>query len=147
MKRRALTAQLDQFKAERNDGAKADAALVKQHGNLPADVVEQRKQLGLRITQLESEQRNIESVLEAKALFVPNPPLPDLPDGDAAQNKVVRSWGTPRPQDPGLQPHGVLAERLGLCDPARGPKLPRSGFPLVVGPGARLVRGLCNVTR
>src|ERR1041384_1512404 len=57
MKRRALTAQLDQLKAERNDGAKADAALVKQHGKLPADIVEQRKHLGLRITR--SEERRV----------------------------------------------------------------------------------------
>src|SRR5689334_210866 len=144
MKRRALTAQLDQLKAERNDGAKADAALVKQHGKLPADIVEQRKQLGLRITQLESEQRNIESVLEAKALFVPNLPLPELPDGDAAQNHVVRTWGTPRPQDKTLQPHWVLGERLALFDLARGAKISGSGFPLFTGAGARLARGLVN---
>jgi len=144
MKRRALTAQLDQLKAERNDGAKADAALVKQHGKLPADIVEQRKQLGLRITQLESEQRNIESVLEAKALFVPNLPLPELPDGDAAQNAVVRTWGTPRPQDASLQPHWVLGERLALFDLARGAKISGSGFPLFTGAGARLARGLVN---
>src|SRR5258708_17088886 len=123
MKGRAVRAELDQLKAEGNDGAKADAALVKQPGKLPAELVERRKQLGLRITQLESEQRNIEAVLEAKALFVPNLPQPQLPDGDAAQNKVSRSWGTPPPHDAALQPHWVLGEPLRPFDLPRGATL------------------------
>ena len=48
MKRRTLTAQLDQLKAERNDAAKADALHIKQQGALPPAVVTQRKQLGER---------------------------------------------------------------------------------------------------
>jgi seryl-tRNA synthetase len=138
MKRRTLTAQLDQLKAERNDAAKADALHVKQQGALPAAVVTQRKQLGERITSLEGELRQIESVLEAKVLFVPNLPLPDVPDA----NTVVRSWGTPAPK--GGQPHWEIGERLGILDLARGAKLAGSGFPVLVGAGARLARALIN---
>jgi seryl-tRNA synthetase len=138
MKRRTLTAQLDQLKAERNDAAKADALHVKQQGALPAAVVTQRKQLGERITSLEGELRQIESVLEAKVLFVPNLPLPDVPDA----NTVVRSWGTPAPKSG--QPHWEIGERLGILDLARGAKLAGSGFPVLVGAGARLARALIN---
>src|SRR5436309_2420995 len=81
IRRRALTGQLDQLKAERNEFAKTDAQLVQQHGNLSSQVVEQRRQHGQRITALEHELRNIESVLDAQMLFVPNLPLPEVVDG------------------------------------------------------------------
>ena len=77
MKRRTLTAQLDTLKAERNDAAKADALAAKQ-GGLSSQVLAERKKLGERIAGLESELRQIETTLEAKALFVPNLPLSEI---------------------------------------------------------------------
>src|SRR5512145_1240891 len=137
MKRRTLTAQLDTLKAERNDAAKADALAAKA-GGLSATVVAERRKLGERITNLESELRQIETTLESKALFVPNLPLPDVPD----EQTVVREWGTPVPK--GGKPHWEIAERLGILDLPRGAKLSGSGFPVLVGMGARLARGLIN---
>src|SRR3954465_523229 len=93
MKRRTLTAQLDTLKAERNDVAKGDALAAKAAGGLPAAPVAERRKLGERITSLESELRQIETTLEAKALFVPNPPLPEVPE----EQTLLRSWGTPAP--------------------------------------------------
>jgi seryl-tRNA synthetase len=137
MKRRTLTAQLDTLKAERNDAAKADALAAKS-GGLSATVVAERRKLGERIMALESEQRQIENTLEAKALFVPNLPLSDVPD----EQTVLRTWGTPVPK--GGKPHWEIAEKLGILDLARGAKLSGSGFPVLVGMGARLARGLIN---
>lgn len=137
MKRRTLTAQLDTLKAERNDAAKSDALAAKA-GGLPATIVAERRKLGERITGLESELRQIETTLEAKALFVPNLPLPDVPD----EQQVLRSWGTPLPK--GGKPHWEIAEKLGILDLPRGAKLSGSGFPVLVGMGARLARGLIN---
>ncbi|HET8712420.1 MAG TPA: serine--tRNA ligase [Gemmatimonadales bacterium] len=137
MKRRTLTAQLDTLKAERNDAAKSDALAAKAGGLSPTIVAERRK-LGERITGLESELRQIETTLEAKALFVPNLPLPDVPD----EQTVLRSWGTPVPK--GGKPHWDIAEKLGILDLPRGAKLAGSGFPVLVGAGARLARGLIN---
>ena len=57
MKRRTLTAQLDQLKAERNDAAKADALVAKAKGGLPEATTAARRELGARITSLESELR------------------------------------------------------------------------------------------
>src|SRR5438046_935546 len=142
IRRRALTGQLDQLKAEGKGFAKTDAQLVKQHGKLSPKVVEQRRQHGQRITALEHELGNIESVLDAKALFVPNPPLPEVPDGDARHNKVMRAWGEAVPASG--PPHVEMAERLGLVDFVRGAKLAGSGFPVFGGQGARLVRALIN---
>jgi seryl-tRNA synthetase len=142
LRRRTVTGQLDQLKAERNDAARADAKLVKEQGAIPPEVLAQRKQLGARISALESEQRDLEATLEAKGLFVPNLPLPELPDGDASHNAVVRTWGTPAPA--GGRPHWEIGEQLGILDLARGAKLSGSGFPVFVGAGAKLVRALIN---
>ena len=138
MKRRTLIAQLDTLKAERNDAVRADAIAAKSQGGLPATVVAERKKLGDKITLLESELRQIETTLDAKALFVPNSPLPDVPE----EQTVLRSWGTPAPK--GGKPHWEIAEKLGILDLARGAKLSGSGFPVLVGAGARLARGLIN---
>jgi seryl-tRNA synthetase len=140
MKRRTLTGQLDTLKAERNDFAKQDAMLAKaQGGKLPEATVVARRGLGDKITQLESELRQIETTLDAKALFVPNLPLPDVPD---EKPRELRTWGTPAPT--GGKPHWEIAEQLGILDLARGAKLAGSGFPVLIGAGARLARALIN---
>ena len=142
-RRRDIATQLDQLKAERNAAARADAQVVKEKGALAPAVIEQRKDLGLRIVRLEHDQRDTESVLFAKSLLVPNLPLPELPDGDATHNRVVRTWGEPAPA--GGRPHWEIAEQLGILDLARGAKVAGSGFPLFLGAGARLVRALLNL--
>jgi seryl-tRNA synthetase len=140
MRRRTLTGQLDQLKAQRNDAARADAKVMKEKGTLPPELLEQRRQLGSQISALEAEQRDLDVLLEAKGLFVPNLPLADLPDGDASSNRVVRSWGDPAPA--GRRPHWEVGEQLGVLDLARGAKLSGSGFPVLMGAGARLARAL-----
>ena len=141
-RRRALVTELDKLKAERNEASRADAQLVKQKGALPADVVAQRRALGERVSTAEAEVRTLDDALADKTLYVPNIPLPDVPEGPASANVVVRSWGTPRPAGADVKPHWEIAERLGALDLARGAKLAGSGFPVFVGPGARLVRAL-----
>src|ERR1041384_835411 len=125
MKRRTLTAQLDPLKAERNDAAKSDALAAKA-GGLAPDVVAERRKLGDRIVSLESELRQIETTHEAKALFVPNPPLADVPRDVPGR----RSWGAPAPTG-GKRP-GEIADKLGRLDLARGAKPAGSGFPVLV---------------
>ena len=142
MRRRALAGQLDQLKAERNEAAKADARLMKEKVELPTTVREQRRKLGEGIAGLETQLRDIEAELERKALYVPNLPLPEVPDGDESHNKVVRTWGEPAPR--GGKAHWEIGEQLGILDLARGAKLSGSGFPVFVGMGSTLVRALIN---
>jgi len=143
-RRRALTGQLDQLKADRNEASRADAQHVKQHGALPAETVALRRAHGARIAAAEEELRALEAEQEGKALYVPNLPLADVPDGDATANTVVRTWGQPRPAGPDVKPHWEIGEQLGILDLRRGAKLSGSGFPVLVGAGARLARGLIN---
>src|SRR5581483_8104243 len=121
-RRRALATELDALKAERNARARDDARHVKEHGALPPAIVQQRRDHAARIADREAELRTVESELDAKALFVPNLPLPELPDGDATCNRVVRSRGGGEPQHGAGRPHWEIAESLGLVDFARGTK-------------------------
>jgi seryl-tRNA synthetase len=141
-RRRVLTTDLDHLKAQRNESARADAQLVKRHGALPPEIVAERRALGGRIADAEAGVREVETALEAKALYLPNAPLPDVPDGDASANRVIRAWGTPLSQTPSMRPHWELGERLGILDLPRGAKLAGSGFPVLLGSGARLARAL-----
>ncbi|MGH7537857.1 MAG: serine--tRNA ligase [Gemmatimonadales bacterium] len=141
-RRRALTTELDGLRAARNEAAQADARFVKQHGALPTEVVDQRRALGTGIAEAEAGLRAVEGQLEAKALYVPNPPLADVPEGDASHNRVMRTWGAPRPSAPDVKPHWEIGERLGVLDLPRGAKLAGSGFPVLMGAGARLARSL-----
>jgi seryl-tRNA synthetase len=141
-RRRALVTELDKLKAERNEASRADAQIVKQEGALPADVVAERRALGERISAAEGDVRTLDDALADKTLYVPNLPLPDVPEGPATANIVVRSWGSPRPAGAEVKPHWEIGERLGLFDLVRGAKLAGSGFPVFMGAGARLVRAL-----
>src|SRR5437016_8649866 len=116
---------------------------MKEKGELLPAVREGRRKLGERIDALEAELKSVEAALEAKLLYVPNLPLPDVPDGAASHNKIVRTWGEPAPK--GGKPHWEIGEQLGLLDLARGAKLSGSGFPVFMGPGSKLVRALINV--
>jgi seryl-tRNA synthetase len=142
MRRRALAGQLDQLNAERNAAAKDDARAMKQHGELPAAVREERRRLGGRIDAVETELRELEATVEQKLLFIPNLPLPDVPDGDESHNQVLRTWGQPAPK--GGRPHWEIGESLRILDLARGAKLSGSGFPVFVGAGSKLARGVIN---
>ena len=143
-RRRRRAGELDALKAERNAAAKEDARHVQGGAALPPEVIERRRALGARIAAAEADLREVEAALDAKALYVPNLPNPELPDGDASHNRVVRAWGDPRPSGPAVRPHWELGERLGILDLARGAKVAGSGFPVLVGAGARLARALIN---
>src|SRR6266550_967622 len=94
------------------------------------------------LDELEAQLKGVEEALDEKLLYVPNLPLPDVPDGDASHNKIVRTWGEPAPK--GGKPHWEIGEQLGLLDLARGAKISGSGFPVFMGPGSKLVRALIN---
>ena len=141
VERRAAITKVEALKARRNE-ASAEVAAAKKRGSDASSLLAEAKKVSDQIAALDAALRELEAEIERKLLFVPNLPLPDLPDGDASKNRLVRSWGTPKPQ--GGAPHWETGERLGLLDLARGARLSGSGFPVLVGAGARLARGLIN---
>ena len=123
-RRREATAELDRLNAERNAAAKADAQRLKG-GALPPEVVAERRSLGDRIATAEREVRTIQEALEQRALYVPNLLLPELPDGDATQNRVVRAWGEPAAHERGRRRgrHVLLGDERGRLGPHPGREL------------------------
>lgn len=83
-----------------------------------------------------------EAAFEEALAFVPNVPAEDVPAGDATHNEVVRSWGEPVEPQPWHRPHWETGKALGLLEQERGAALAGSGFPLLMGMGARLERVL-----
>ena len=150
VKRRELVTAIDQLRGKRNAATEAVSKLVRAaggkkqfpEGSEGERLVRESQALGAEIGDREKQLVEIDEQLNKKLLYVPNPPLPDVPEGPASANVILRSWGTPRPAGPDVQPHWEIGERLGLFDLARGVKLAGSGFPLFVGVGARLVRAL-----
>jgi len=145
-RRRALLAEADAAKHERNEGSRAVGELMRSG---QAAHAEARKtslgQLGERIDALDAELAEVEAAIEADLLLVPNPPRDAVPDGRGPEdNPVVRTWGEPLP--PGDRPpHWEIGARLGLFDLERGAKISGSGFVLYTGAGARLQRALIGL--
>lgn len=142
-RRRALLQQVERLKADRNQ-ASEEVARRKRAGEDAADLIKRLKSVSDAVKGLDGELRSVEATLEDRLLTVPNLPLPDVPDGDASANVVLRSWGE-RPVPPFLpKPHWELGEALGILDLPRGAKVTGSGFPIFRRAGARLVRALAN---
>jgi seryl-tRNA synthetase len=140
--RRTLIQAVEERKAARN-ATSQEVARLKRNGEPADDLMAHGRSLGEEIARLEGELTEVETVLQRILLDVPNFTLPDVPEGDEANNVIVREWGTPRPPD-GVRPHWELAEQHGLIDLARASKISGSGFAVFRGRGARLVRALMN---
>jgi seryl-tRNA synthetase len=139
--RRELLVEAETLKAERN-AASEEVARRKRAKEPAAELMARLKRSGDEVKALDARLRDIEAVLEQRALTLPNFPAPDAPDGDASANRVVRVRGEPPRFDFEPRPHWELGAALGLLDLPTGAKLAGSGFPLLRGLGARLARAL-----
>jgi seryl-tRNA synthetase len=142
-KRRELLVEVEGQKAGRNV-ASEEVARRKQAGQSAADLLAVLKASGDSVKALDAEVRTIDARLEDLLLNVPNVLHAGVPDGDAAANSVVRTWGEIPAFGFTPKPHWELGEALGLLDLPRGAKISGSGFPVFTGMGARLVRALAN---
>ena len=141
--RRQLLTEVERLKAERNS-ASQEVARRKKAGEPAEDLLATLKTASDRIKVLDDDVRQCQAELQAALLTIPNPPLPDVPEGDESHNVVVRTWGEPPKFDFEPKPHWQLAEALGIIDLPRGAAIAGTGFPLFVGLGARLIRALAN---
>jgi seryl-tRNA synthetase len=140
-KRREALTRSEGLKAQRNTASEEVARRKK--ANQPADdLLADLKRSAEEAKVLEAEVQRIEAELDEILMRVPNVPLPQVPDGDATANTMVKEVGR-KPEFPfSPRPHWELGQTLGLFDLPRGAKLSGSGFPLFTGAGARLVRAL-----
>lgn len=144
--RRSAIAQVDTLRAQRN-AVSPEIGRLKQAGRHEAaePLVREMRELGENMTSLEEKRAQLEDAVRALLLAIPNLPQDIVPAGGAEHNVVVREWGDEPSFDFEPRPHWELAEALGLLDLTRGAKIAGSGFPLYVGPGARLERALIDL--
>ena len=142
-RRRDLLKRAEGLKARRNTASEQVAELKRQRADASALIAE-LKTVSDTIKQLDQELRIIDNDLEQTLLRIPNSPLADVPDGDAAANRIVRTWGDPVALPFAPRAHWDLGEALGILDLPRGAKIAGSGFPVLAGSGARLARAMVN---
>jgi seryl-tRNA synthetase len=93
---------------------------------------------------MDSELQEVEERVRAELLGIPNVPDERVPEGGEGEFEVVREWGAPPQLDCAPRPHWEIGAELGILDLERGARIAGSGFPLLMGGGARLSRGLID---
>ena len=141
-RRRAAITEADRLKAARNEVSKKIGEL-KKAGQDTAEIQRQTREMGEKIAALDADVRGIEEEQNRLLLAMPNLPHESVPAGnDALDNVVVREWGRKRSFDFPPKDHVALGAALGLFDFERAARMSGAGFPLFIGPGARLERAL-----
>ena len=141
--RREALGVVNDLKADRNRASKKVGEL-KRVGEDANELISQTKDLGQKIGELDAVVRAADEEIRSTLLAIPNTPLGRVPAGGEEHNEVLREWGEPASFAFEPLPHWDIGERLGILDPLRGAKISGSGFPVLIGDGARLQRGLIN---
>jgi len=153
--RRRLIAEVEALKAERNTASRAIGE-AKQRGEDSADRIAAMQGVAARIRTLDAALGDTEGRIRDALLLIPNVPDDRVPPGAEGEGKIIAEWGDPLHTD--VPPHWELGAACGRAsthgralypgggapalDIERGAKIAGSGFPLLVGAGARLSRGL-----
>jgi len=139
--RRALLAEVEILKAERNHVSKEISKMK--------DAVERQEKIdamrvvGDKVSVLDKEIVQVETDLTALTATLPNLPDPRTPYGkDDSENIVLRSVGEIPEFDFTPKAHWDLGPALGIIDFERGTKLTGSRFYVLNGAGARLQRAI-----
>lgn len=141
-RRRALVGETESLKAKRNAASKQIGALAKSGGDI-SKVKDEMRQVGDRIAEIDRELATVEHDLRETLLMIPNIPAPEIPTGpDSSTNVVVRKVGEWKDLDFEILDHMKVGEKLGIFDFPRGVKLTGTGFPIILGQGAKLQRAL-----
>jgi seryl-tRNA synthetase len=133
---RSLRAEVETLRADRNRLSKEVPKLKGEEKDLSiAKVKEIRDALGEKEPKL----REVESRFEDLMLKVPNPPLPEVPEGESDDDNVeVRSFGKPPAFDFPPKDHLELAESLDIVDMPRAVKFAGARMYCLKNEGAML---------
>ena len=143
-KRKTLLLEIEALRHKRNV-VSDDIAKIKKSGQDAGSLIGQMRDVSETIKRLDKERSTIEEVIHGFLISVPNIPHEDVPIGkDDTENRLERTFGTPRKFDFTVKPHWEIGENLGILDFTRAAKLAGARFPLYLGKGARLERALIN---
>ena len=143
-KRRELIPRVEHLKREQNASSE-EVARAKKQGLDPSAIFAANKARGQQIKQLEAELGEVDQQLADLLMTVPNLPHASVPVGKTAEdNSEVRRHGEPRAFDFEPKPHWEIGPALGILDFERATRMSGARFSVLMGPGARLARGLIN---
>lgn len=142
--RREILGEVEVLKSQRNTVSKQISAMKKNKENTDAIVVEMR-QVGDKISSLDTRLKEVELALRDILLNIPNIPHASVPVGkDENDNPEVRKWGEPKAYDFTPKPHWEIGEDLDILDAERAAKVTGARFTFYKGLGARLERSVIN---
>ncbi len=139
--KRSILMRADELRAQINAANDEISRLLKEKKD-PKEKILAMKATAAEIDKLDPQIKDIESQITTSLLAIPNLPHESVPVGGAANNKSVRSWGTPKTFDFTPKTHMEIAETLDIIDFKRAAKISGSNFILYKNAGARLERAL-----
>jgi seryl-tRNA synthetase len=142
--RRKAISEAEQLKARKNAESSEIGKLRKQ-GIDTSELQQGLRQLDDQAKALSDRADSLEQEFRELITRVPNIPHESVPVGkDAADNPVVRQWGSARKFDFDPQPHWDLGPTLGILDLERAGKVTGARFAFYIDLGAKLERALIN---
>ncbi|TWI66060.1 seryl-tRNA synthetase [Desulfobotulus alkaliphilus] len=143
-KRREILARLETLRHERN-AASEEIARMKKNKEDAEDKILAMRQTSADIKDLEKSLGELDEQLQAILMAIPNVPHPSVPEGkDDSENRLEKSWGTPKNFEFLPKAHWELGENLGILDFERAARITGARFALYLGAGSRLERALIN---
>ncbi|MGB5632328.1 MAG: serine--tRNA ligase [Waterburya sp.] len=99
-----------------------------------------------KLSELEPQEKELKSKIEALLLELPNLPDESTPIGKGeSENVEIKRWGNEYITDhPNILPHWEIGEKLGILDFKRAVKVAQSRFVNLIGAGAALERALIS---
>ncbi len=140
-KRRALIQEVENLKAERNVISKEVGRTQDQDERQVK--IEAARQIGDKITALDTQLREVEAQLDTVMFELPNVVDDRVPLGvDESENVVIKTVGDIPEYDFEPKAHWDLGPELGIINFEQGVKITGSRFYVLSGAGARLQRAL-----
>lgn len=142
--RRTILTKVEELKNFRNKSSQ-EVGKRKKEGLDASDIMEQVRQIGQEIKELDDRVNLIETKIENILLNIPNLPHESVPVGkDETNNIEIRKWGTPKNFSFEPLAHWDIGTNLDILDFERGAKLSGARFTVFKGVGARLERAIIN---
>ncbi len=143
-KRRSVVTETEQLRAHRKKQS-GEINKFRKAGEDTTARQQQVREMGERISVLETEAREVDEALRQLMSGIPNFPHESVPAGESeADNVEVRRVGEPPRFDFEPKAHWDLGPELGILDLERAAKISRARFAVYSGIGARLERALIN---
>lgn len=146
-KKRMLIQEVEKLRAERNKTAKEASPSASPSPSPSEELHKKGKEIKDALQDKESELSKVEKEFEEVFEKVPNLPADDVPFGkDESENKVLRTWGSPKEFPFKPKDHLELSEALDIIDVERASEVSGSRFGYLKGDAVLLQFALIQFT-